>query len=189
MPSLGTPAASKAQTERLAKGVVAYGVAKYSPSDTQAVWLDSNAGTTTAKASVLHAAYPAQLAWVVDAKLTGAKGKKLDVAVVSKTSTALKGLNGKNNVNVQQNVTFNDPNNNGFASMMLNNITVDKIPKVVLKLLKKLVPALKKKPDDVDLAAGAVTASVGSLAEFYGLPTFAAYDATSGKAALVYYME
>jgi hypothetical protein len=188
MPSLPTPAASKAQVEPVSNGtLVAWGIASYSPSVTQTVALDNNAGTSTNKASVAHAAYTAELTWVADAQLRVAKDKKLTVDAVSKISIALKGLNGKNNVMSQQNVTLSDAAAFGFASMMQNDITKEKIPEPVLKLLKKLVPTLKTNPTEVDLQAGAVTAAVGSLSGLSGLASFAAYDATTGKAAQVWY--
>ena len=186
MPSLGTPhAASKAAPhEPVAKGVFGYARANYNASDTQAVTLDRNAGTTTNQPTINHAAFTSEVKLGNDS--LNAKGKRIFANTVSKTSTALSDLNGKNNVNVQQNVTLSDARDFGFVSMMQNDITVDKIPKDVLKLLKKLVPALRKKPEDVTLLSGGVSSAVGTFNLLKGASSYGAYDATNGEVGQVW---
>ena len=181
MPSLGTPhAASKAAPADtpLELDLVAYGVANYSASTTQYVQLGKNAGTTSNAAGVCHNAYPITFTYAAPG---AAAPKQVFANAVAKKSTALKGLDGGNNVMSQYNVTFNDTKQSGFASMMLNNITKDKIRKEVLKVLKKLVPALKRNADAVDLAGGAVTGAGGSLGEFIEAEAYGAYDAETGE--------
>ena len=184
MPSLGTPhAASKAAPADtpLELGVVAYGVANYPAKNTQYVQLAKGAGTTSNAASVSHAAYATEFTFGGPDAAPGKQAKKVIAGTVAKKSTALKGLDGGNNVMSQYNVTFNDTKQFGFASMMLNNITKDKIRKEVLKVLKKLVPALKRNADAVDVTGGAITGVGGSLGEFMEAEAYGAYDAETGR--------
>jgi hypothetical protein len=188
MPSLGTPhAASKAQAQP-ATGVMAYVRANYKASDTQTVQLSKGAGTTPNQPSVAHVSFPAEVSMVPAAgngSLT-AVTSRMSANTVSKTSTALKSLNGKLNTKTQQNVTLSDAAAFGFTSIMQNDTTVEKIPEPVLKLLKKLVRALKTKPEDVTILSGAVTSAVGSFSPLKNATSYSAYDATTGKAGTVF---